>query len=135
MRACVCVCVCVCVRACVRACVRVCDVHYVCMLVQRFEPMGRRFTNFHYSNYYRVHSNSVSRNKINYELYLRFEIKDCKALPPLCLYASLSLFVSPSLSLSLFLRACVRACVRVCVCARMREREYVCVCVCVCVFV
>ena len=24
------------------------DVHYVCMLVQRFEPQGRRFTNFHY---------------------------------------------------------------------------------------
>ena len=24
------------------------DVHYVCMLVQRFEPHGRRFTNFHY---------------------------------------------------------------------------------------
>ena len=23
------------------------DVHYVCMLVQRFEPQGRRFTNFH----------------------------------------------------------------------------------------
>ena len=70
------VCVCVCVRArarvraCVRACVCVCvssilfknpcrylflffsdnifhlDVHYVYMLVQRFEPQGRRFTNF-----------------------------------------------------------------------------------------
>ena len=24
------------------------DVHYVCMLVQRFESQGRRFTNFHY---------------------------------------------------------------------------------------
>ena len=24
------------------------DVHYVCMLVRRFEPQGRRFTNFHY---------------------------------------------------------------------------------------
>ena len=24
------------------------DVHYVCMLVQLFEPQGRRFTNFHY---------------------------------------------------------------------------------------
>ena len=24
------------------------DVHYVCMLVQRFEPQGRRFTHFHY---------------------------------------------------------------------------------------
>ena len=24
------------------------DVHYVCMLVQCFEPQGRRFTNFHY---------------------------------------------------------------------------------------
>ena len=23
-------------------------VHYVCLLVQRFEPQGRRFTNFHY---------------------------------------------------------------------------------------
>ena len=27
------------------------DVHYVCMLVQRFEPQGRRFTNFHYYYY------------------------------------------------------------------------------------
>ena len=71
---CVCVCVVACVRACVHACVCVCvcvcifcivmlehlsiyiffdnifhlDVHYVCMLVQRFEPQGRRFTNFHY---------------------------------------------------------------------------------------
>ena len=70
----VCYSVCACVRACVRACVCVCvciimlehlsiysyisssfldnifhlDVHYVCMLVQRFEPQGRRFTNFHY---------------------------------------------------------------------------------------
>ena len=26
------------------------DVHYVCMLVQRFEPQGRRFTNVHYYN-------------------------------------------------------------------------------------
>ena len=25
---------------------------YVCMLVQRFEPQGRRFTNFHY--YYHI---------------------------------------------------------------------------------
>ena len=24
------------------------DVYYVCMLVQRFESQGRRFTNFHY---------------------------------------------------------------------------------------
>ena len=30
------------------------DVHYVCMLVQRFEPQGRRFTNFHYY-YYNIH--------------------------------------------------------------------------------
>ena len=29
------------------------DVHYVCMFVQRFEPQGRRFTNFHY--YYHQH--------------------------------------------------------------------------------
>ena len=29
------------------------DVHYVCMLVQRFEPQGRRFTNFHYYYYLR----------------------------------------------------------------------------------
>ena len=28
------------------------DVHYVCMLVQRFEPQGRRFTNFYYYYYY-----------------------------------------------------------------------------------
>ena len=62
------VCVCACVRACVRACVCASlaqclktlvdilfflyiyiynifhlDIHYVCMLVQRFEPQGRRF--------------------------------------------------------------------------------------------
>ena len=33
------------------------DVHYVCytMRVQRFEPQGRRFTNFHYYyHYYKV---------------------------------------------------------------------------------
>ena len=28
------------------------DVHYVCMLVQRFEPQGRRFTNLHYDYYH-----------------------------------------------------------------------------------
>ena len=28
------------------------DVHYVCMLVQRFEPQGRRFTIFHYYYYF-----------------------------------------------------------------------------------
>ena len=69
----VCVCVCVCVCARTHACVCVCifciimlqhlsiytfffffidifhlDVHYVCMLVQCFEPHGRRSTNFHY---------------------------------------------------------------------------------------
>ena len=27
------------------------SVHYVCMLVQRFEPQGRHFTNFHYYYY------------------------------------------------------------------------------------
>ena len=27
------------------------DVHHVCMLVQRFEPQGRRFTSFHYYYY------------------------------------------------------------------------------------
>ena len=27
------------------------DVHYVCLLVQHFEPQGRRFTNFHYYYY------------------------------------------------------------------------------------
>ena len=27
------------------------DVHYVCILVQRFEPQGRPFTNFHYYYY------------------------------------------------------------------------------------
>ena len=31
------------------------DVHYACMLVQRFEPQGRCFTNFHYYYYY-MHS-------------------------------------------------------------------------------
>ena len=69
-----CVCVCVCARAVVCMCVCIfclimlehlsiytfiffdnifhLDVHYVCMLVQRFEPQGRRFTNFHYYYYY-----------------------------------------------------------------------------------
>ena len=28
------------------------DVHYVCMLVQHFEPHGRRFTNLHYDDDY-----------------------------------------------------------------------------------
>ena len=27
------------------------NVHYVYMLIQRFEPQGMRFTNFHYYNY------------------------------------------------------------------------------------
>ena len=30
-------------------------VHYVCMHVQRFEPQGRRFTNFHLYYYYYHH--------------------------------------------------------------------------------
>ena len=32
------------------------DVHYVCytVLVQRFEPQGRRFTNFHYYYYHNM---------------------------------------------------------------------------------
>ena len=30
------------------------DVHYVCMLIQRFEPQGRRFTNFHYYYYKKI---------------------------------------------------------------------------------
>ena len=47
-------------------------VHYVCMLVRRFEPQGRRFTNFHYYYYYylatwavcgRLH---VPSNQINF---------------------------------------------------------------------
>ena len=78
VRVCVCVCVCVC-GVCVCVCVCVCvhllhnmleplvdiyffffllfdnifhlDVHYVCMPVQRCEPQGRRFTNFHYYHY------------------------------------------------------------------------------------
>ena len=58
---CVCVCVCVCISSIVfkNPLGTFCsfsffdnifhlDVHYVCMLVQRFEPHGRRFTNFHY---------------------------------------------------------------------------------------
>ena len=71
------VCVCVCARARARVCVCVCvcifciimlehlsiyaaffldnifhlDVHYMCMFVQRIEPQGRRFTNFHYYYY------------------------------------------------------------------------------------
>ena len=73
---CVCVRACVCMRVCVCVCVCVCifcigilehlstytfgggdkifhlDVHYVCVLVQRFEPQGRRFTNFHYYYYH-----------------------------------------------------------------------------------
>ena len=62
---CVCVCVCVCACACIfciimlehlsiytlkkrkKANIFHLDVHYVYMLVQRFEPQGRRFTNFH----------------------------------------------------------------------------------------
>ena len=57
----VCVCVCVCVCMCIFCIImNTCryiyifcnifhlDVHYVCMLVQRFELQGRRFTNFHY---------------------------------------------------------------------------------------
>ena len=28
------------------------DVHYMCKPVHRFEPQGRRFTNFHYYYYY-----------------------------------------------------------------------------------
>ena len=31
------------------------DVHYVCMLVQRFEPQGRRFRNFQYYYYHDHH--------------------------------------------------------------------------------
>ena len=58
-----CVCVCVCVCLCVCVCVLNflfldnifhLNVHYVCMLVQRFEPQGRRFTNFHYYYYYSI---------------------------------------------------------------------------------
>ena len=37
------------------------DVHHVCMLVQRFEPQGRRFTNFHYYYYYRTGKCTVCR--------------------------------------------------------------------------
>ena len=68
---CVCVCVCMCVCVCVRArifCIVMLeplstvfspdnifhlDVHYACytMLVQRYEPQGRRLTNFHYYYY------------------------------------------------------------------------------------
>ncbi len=72
MRVCVYACMCVCVRARVCVCVYIChivvlepllmsalyvrlslDVHYVChiMLVQRFDPQGRRFTYFHYYYY------------------------------------------------------------------------------------
>ena len=38
------------------------DVHYVCLLVQRFEPQGRRFTNCHYYYFKEIrprHSGSV----------------------------------------------------------------------------
>ena len=34
------------------------DVHYVCMLVQCFEPQGRRFTNFH-GYYYYVYDSGI----------------------------------------------------------------------------
>ena len=40
------------------------DVHYVCMLVQRFQPQGRRFTNFHYY-YYKYNAKlNMSHDKI-----------------------------------------------------------------------
>ena len=71
VRACVhaCVRVCGCVRACIFCIIMLehlsiyiyivvfldnvfhLEVHYVCMLVQRFEPQSRRFTNFHYYYY------------------------------------------------------------------------------------
>ena len=63
VRVCVCVCVCVCISSIVFK--NLCqyfllfldnifhlNVHYVCMVVQCFEPQGRRFTNFHYDYYY-----------------------------------------------------------------------------------
>ena len=64
MCVCVCVCVCLCVCVCIFCIIMLehlsiytfifldnifhLDVHYVCTLVQRFEPQGRCFTNFHY---------------------------------------------------------------------------------------
>ena len=83
---CVCVYTCVCACGCVCMCAHVCmcvyllhnyartlvdiyikkkkmdnifhlDVHYVCQLVQRFEPQGRCFTNFH--DYYLCTSDAV----------------------------------------------------------------------------
>ena len=40
------------------------DVHYVCypMLVQRFEPQGRRFTNFHY--YYDYYYSVTTQTRV-----------------------------------------------------------------------
>ena len=45
-----CCCCCCCCR-CVLDNIFNLDVHYICMLVQRFEPQGRRFTNFRYYYY------------------------------------------------------------------------------------
>ena len=71
---CVCVCVCVCARTRIFCIVKIepvsisssflynifrLDVHYVCMLVQRFELQGRRFTNFHYYYYCVAHPQVV----------------------------------------------------------------------------
>ena len=85
------------------------NVHYVCRLVQRFEPQGRRFTHLHYYYYY------------------------C-----LCVCVCVCVCVCACLSVCVCVcvcererereRACVYQCVRVC--ARVRP----CVCACVCVF-
>ena len=76
------------------------DVHYVCMLVQRFEPQGRRFTNFRYyyylireiktwlntlqSSQYAYHASSFPKRHLKPSLclllfirqYSRFKIQD-----------------------------------------------------------
>ena len=87
---CVCVCVCVCVCASLAQCLKTIvdifffffynifhlDVHYVCMLVHRFEPQGRRFTNFHYYYYYwPPHANSKSTHQIRLSCTLRSRMK------------------------------------------------------------
>ena len=78
---CVCMCACVCVCACIFCIIMLehlsiytffffdnifhLDVHYVCMLVQRFEPQGGCFTNFHYYKKFLITSQKVRGHKMS----------------------------------------------------------------------
>ena len=88
------------------------DVHYVCMLVQRFEPQGRRFTNFHYYYYLSVCLFVSSCLSLCLSVCLSVSLSLSLSLSvSLCLSISLSLSLSVSLSayvsLSLFLSVCL----------------------------